>query len=141
MTSQIEFIKVDPNACLPSRGTSMSAGVDLYALEDCVVYPLTICAKVRTGVSCNIPYGYYGRVAGRSSLALTYGSQVLGGVIDYDYKGEIIVLMCVRSTFYIKKGARIAQLLIEPVNMAPVVELVTRVQDNSIHAGFGSTGQ
>src|SRR6267142_4588188 len=84
----LRFKRLDPRALLPTRGSSQSAGLDIYAIED-----LTIRSGervlARTGLAVAIPEGYYGRIAPRSGLALRTGLDDLSGVIDADYRGEI----------------------------------------------------
>lgn len=78
--------RLNPNATLPTRGSSKAAGLDLYAVE-----PATIPAKGRavipTGIAVAIPDGYYGRTAPRSGLAVHNGLDVGAGVIDSDFRG------------------------------------------------------
>ena len=77
---------------LPTRGSAESAGLDLYSIEDLSIAPRQRYLA-RTGLAVAIPEGYYGRIAPRSGLALRTGLDVLSGVIDADYRGEIGCLL------------------------------------------------
>jgi dUTP pyrophosphatase len=114
---------------IPVRATAGSAGYDLYSVEnDFSIKPGTIY-KCGTGISLNFPKDHYGRIAPRSSLGVK-GIHVLGGVIDSDYRGEIIVLLyrlplvmtIPADVMVIKKGDRIAQLIFEKVSLPVLVE-------------------
>ena len=89
MSERLNFKRLHPEARLPTRGSAGAAGLDLCAVER-----LTIesggRAAVRTGLAVAIPRGFYGRVAPRSGLAVRHGLDVLAGVIDSDYRGEIL---------------------------------------------------
>eukprot|EP01124_Arcella_intermedia_P010849 TRINITY_DN17365_c0_g1_i1.p1 TRINITY_DN17365_c0_g1~~TRINITY_DN17365_c0_g1_i1.p1 ORF type:complete len:105 (-),score=8.92 TRINITY_DN17365_c0_g1_i1:50-364(-) len=76
----------------PVRGSNQSAGYDLFAAHP-VVIPRRGSGLVHTDIALQIPQGYYGRVAPRSSLALKFGIDVGAGVIDPDYRGEVGVLL------------------------------------------------
>lgn len=138
----LKFQKLHPDAILPSRGSKDACGLDISSVEE-----LTVKSGhrkgVRTGIAVAIPQGFYGRVAPRSGLALKMGIDVLAGVIDADYRGEIICLLINlgEHDFKINVGDRIAQLLIEKVAILTPrwdVELDITGRNSS---GFGSTGR
>jgi dUTP pyrophosphatase len=79
-------------ASVPERATSGAAGYDLRASFSCVVPPRGK-TQVHTGVSLQIPSGYYGRIAPRSSTAWSNHVDVGAGVIDSDYRGEVVVVL------------------------------------------------
>jgi dUTP pyrophosphatase len=97
---------------------------------------------VKTGISIAIPPGYYGRVAPRSGLAVKKGIDVLAGVIDGGYRGEIgVVLQNLSNEDYpFKKGDRVAQLILEQCNTIDWVELDELKDSARSDGGFGSTG-
>ena len=107
---------------MPARGTERSAGYDLSATQGHIGQPGETCA-IPTGVGVEFQAGRVGMICSRSSTA-KIGVVVTGGVIDQDYRGEIIVLLCNNSakTFVVGAGQRIAQLIILPCVMAPVVQ-------------------
>ena len=127
----------------PFRANKMDAGADLCSVEDAIITPLERKA-IGTGISIEIPEGYYGRIAPRSGLAYKNGIDVLAGVVDSSYRGEIKVILFntdKENNFEIKKGERIAQLIIEDhFNFEfDVVEELTYTERGS--GGFGSTGK
>lgn len=132
-------------AKIPTRGSAQAAGFDLYAAVnyDIEIQPHST-VKVDTGISIEIPEGYFGGIYARSGLATKQGLRPANciGVIDSDYRGEVIVALH-NDTIYtqkIKSGDRIAQLIIQPylnVDFNVVDELSDTERGNS---GFGSTG-
>lgn len=129
---------LEEGAILPSRGTEFSAGLDLYALEDTVInHGSTL---VRTGVHMSIPVNHVGMIKSRSSMAMK-NLYTEAGIIDSDYCGEIKVLMYSNNQeFSVKKGDKIAQLLIIPVNMQPCFQVKSLQNTVRGTGGFGSTG-
>lgn len=143
MFERLEFMRLHRAAKLPTRGSALSAGLDLYSIESVVLTGHGGLAAVRTGLSVAIPPGFYGRVAPRSGLAVKHGLDVLAGVIDSDYRGEIICALINHGeeAFEMEAGMRIAQLVIEAIALpAPVwSEDLSETERGS--RGFGSTGQ
>ncbi|WVO21286.1 uncharacterized protein IAS62_002593 [Cryptococcus decagattii] len=133
--------KLSSSATIPTRGSPLSAGYDLYSAEETVV-PARGKALIDSGLSIAVPEGTYGRVAPRSGLASKHSIDTGAGVIDADYRGPVKVLLFNYSDadFTIQKGDRIAQLILERIVMAPILE----VEDLDVTArgsgGFGSTG-
>ncbi len=138
----IPIKKLSDKATIPTQGSSEAAGYDLYAAEDNVVYSMSR-TLVKTNISIAIPEGYYGRIAPRSGLAFKHGIDVLAGVIDSDYRGDISVILFNTSTnseFKIKAGDRIAQIIIEKChNVHWDIENELNDTDRK-EKGFGSTG-
>lgn len=114
----LPFKKLDPDAKL-TRGSEWAAGYDLYAVEKGTVTDCT--TKFKTGVAVEIPPGYVGLIRDRSSLGAK-GIVVSGGVIDSDYRGEILVCLThvalppvyVDQFHVINVGDKIAQLVVVP---------------------------
>ncbi|OWZ54914.1 deoxyuridine 5'-triphosphate nucleotidohydrolase [Cryptococcus neoformans A2-102-5] len=133
--------KLSPSATLPTRGSSLSAGYDLYSAEETVV-PARGKALIDSGLSIAVPEGTYGRVAPRSGLATKHSIDTGAGVIDADYRGPVKVLLFnySDSDFTIQKGDRIAQLILEKIVMAPIVEVEDLDATARGSGGFGSTG-
>jgi len=139
---QINIKKLSENATIPSKGTNFAAGYDLYAAEDAVVVSGTR-KLIKTNISMEITPGYYGRIAPRSGLAYKNGIDVLAGVIDSDYRGDIGVILYNTDSnidFSVKKGDRIAQIIFEVCHSALFME--SEKLDNTLReaGGFGSTG-
>lgn len=134
---------LDKNAKIPFRANKTDAGADLCSIENYKIKPLERKA-ISTGISVKIPDGYYGRIAPRSGLAYKNGIDVLAGVIDSDYTGEIKVILFntdKEKSFEINKGDRIAQLIIEDhfnFDFEVVDELVDTERGDK---GFGSSGK
>lgn len=91
LQKDVDFMLLDPQAKMPTRAHEFDAGNDLYALEDCTIYPGCI-AKVRTGVAVSIPQMHQGIIKDRSSMG-SKGIHVFSGVIDHGYTGEISVVL------------------------------------------------
>ena len=143
---EIKVKRLENEARLPERAYS-SNGYDLFALEDVDIPPMnqsfsTTPVKVRTGIAIEIPKGYVGIIKERSSYG-SKGIAVRAGVIDQDYRGEIIVVLenHGHDDFHISKGDKIAQLLILPSLLADVVEVDELSSTERSDNGFGSSGQ
>ena len=97
---------------------------------------------VKTDISIACPAGTYARIAPRSGLAVKKGIDVGAGVVDADYRGNVGVVLFNFGTedFTVDVGDRIAQLILEKVNMAPVVEVEELTETERGAGGFGSTG-
>lgn len=142
----VKIKKLNQNATLPKYGTEYSAGADLYACEG---GEITIGANqtvfVHTGVAVQIPDGMVGLIYARSGLAskraLAPANKV--GVIDSDYRGEIIVALHNHSdeAQTIGDKERIAQLVIAPYYTANFIESDTLDDTSRGENGFGSTGK
>ena len=137
----LEFKRLHPEALLPTRGSVASAGLDLYSIEDVRIAPGER-SLVHTGLAVAIPEGYYGRVAPRSGLATRNGLDVLAGVIDADYRGELACLLINTGTeaVELQKHSKICQLIIEKIATPGAVwadDLSANVRGGGV---FGSTG-
>ena len=143
MSSMNLEIKLDNGAKVPQHGTENSAGFDISSYEELVLLPLTRCA-IKTGIYMKIPKGYYGQIAPRSGLAFKNGIDVFAGIIDSDYRGEIKVILYNSDLIIplnIKKGDRIAQLIILPYHN-PEIKVVNELSESERgNKGFGSTGK
>ena len=141
MFERLHFKRLHPEARLPSRGSAGAAGLDLYAIERVTIAPGGRAA-VRTGLAVAVPAGFYGRVAPRSGLAVRHGVDVLAGVIDSDYRGEILCALVNhgREPFEVEPGARVAQLVVETI-ATPEPAWAEDLEETERGAGgFGSTG-
>jgi len=137
----LRFKKLEANAALPTRGSPAAAGLDLYSIEVVSLGP-NQRSLVRTGLAVAIPEGFYGRLAPRSGLASKKGLDVLAGVIDADYRGEIQCLLYNTGDEVVELPAqtRICQLIIEKI-ITPIPALVDDLTDTTRGSGgFGSTG-
>lgn len=139
----LPFLKLHPDATVPERINPDDAGLDLAALQHTVL-PRRSWATVRTGLATAIPPNHYGRIAPRSGLAAIHGIDVLGGVIDSGYRGELKVVLHNPQDegVVILQGDRIAQLIVSPIVVA-YPELVEDLPEGDSRGGggFGSTGR
>ena len=135
------FKKLDPRAVLPTRGSAAAAGLDIYSIENVAIDPGQR-ALVRTGLAAAIPEGHYGRIAPRSGLALRTGLDVLSGVIDADYRGEIGCLLynAGDNTINLPAQSKICQLIIEKIITPAAVWAEEISETDRGSGGFGSTG-
>lgn len=98
---------------------------------------------VKTGISIEIPTGkYYARIAPRSGLSINNGIDILGGVIDADFRGEIKIILINHGTksFTINHQDRVAQLIFEKIAQIQIVQVDDLSETNRGNGGFGSTG-
>ncbi|HVF51459.1 MAG TPA: dUTP diphosphatase [Pyrinomonadaceae bacterium] len=133
--------RLDPRARLPARGSEAAAGLDIHCLEDLRIEPKAR-ALARTGLAVAIPVGFYGRIAPRSGLAARAGLDVLSGVIDADYRGEIICVLYNTGDAAIElpQGSKMCQLIIEKI-ITPECVWADELDETARGAGgFGSTG-
>ena len=138
----VKVKKIHQDAILPRYAHPGDAGMDLFSCVD-----LTIKAGERalvpTGISMEFPQGHVALIWDKSGLAANKGIKTMAGVIEYTYRGEykIVLLNTSNDDFFIKKGDKIAQVLIQPISTAEVVE-VSDLSETSRGAGaFGSTGK
>lgn len=130
-------------AVLPTRAHAHDAGLDLYAVESSAI---TAGARkvVGTGIAVGIPEGHVGLVHPRSGLASKHGVTVLNapGTIDTGYTGEVRVILHNTSarTFQVEPGTRIAQLIVQRVELPRVVEVDSLEDSERGAGGFGSSG-
>ena len=142
---KIKVKKIDERATLPTYGTEISAGADLYALSDGAVEIAPHETKfMHTGLSMEIPSGYVGFVCARSGIALKRGLAPANkvGVVDSDYRGEIMVAIHnhTNEKQVIENGERVAQIIILPYLAAEYVESDSLSDTQRGEGGFGSTG-
>ncbi|KAI3644834.1 hypothetical protein MP228_010998 [Amoeboaphelidium protococcarum] len=133
--------KLSDKARLPTRGSVHAAGYDLYAAKEVTVSAKGKCV-VPTDLSIAIPEGTYARVAPRSGLAVKNFIDVGAGVVDFDYRGPLGVVLFNFSDvdFQVKEGDRIAQLILERIVTPDVVEVEDLENTDRGVNGFGSTG-
>lgn len=143
----IKIKKLNENAIIPTYGSAEAAGCDLYALldtDEVVIHPGET-ELVHTGISVEIQSGYYGGIYARSGLASKKGLRPANctGVIDADYRGEIMVALHNDSSSIqtISNHERIAQLIIEPYKRADFLVVDDLADTERGEGGFGSTGK
>jgi len=136
----ITFKKVDDNGLIPECKTQGAAGLDLHCLNKVWIRP-GCQEKIKTGISCAIPSGWVGVIKPRSSLAINHSIDVMAGVIDSDYRGEIIIVLRNHGggLFSCDAGDRVAQMIVIK-NMTGAVEAFSLDDTGRGDKGFGSTG-
>jgi dUTP pyrophosphatase len=142
----VPVVKLDPQLSLPSYARTGDAGADLVARHGVTLAPRGGRATVPTGISLALPEGYAGFVQPRSGLALGHGVTCLNspGLIDSGYRDEVAVLLVntdPESAYEVRRGDRIAQLVIQRVERADFVEVEQLPPSKRGYDGFGSTGR
>ncbi len=142
---QVPLVRLDPDLDLPAYARPGDAGADLVARDDHELAPGGGRARVSTGVSVAIPEGYAGFVLPRSGLALRHGVTCLNtpGLIDAGYRGELQVLLVntdPSEAFTVRRGERIAQLVIMKVEQAAFAVVDAHDDTDRGAGGWGSTG-
>ena len=146
MYTEINFTKLNYNAKDPVCGSLEAAGYDLSAAIDTNVgIPPHQTVKIPTGIAIELPRGTFGGIYARSGIATKEGLRPANctGVIDSDYRGEIIVALHNDSDTYriVEPGERIAQLIIQPYIRAKFNEIGSLGTTDRGTGGFGSTGK
>ncbi|KIM67849.1 hypothetical protein SCLCIDRAFT_1209983 [Scleroderma citrinum Foug A] len=139
--TQLRVKRLSDKAKLPTRGSALAAGYDLYSAENKVI-PAHGKALIDTQISLAVPLGTYGRVAPRSGLASKFMIDTGAGVVDADYRGPLFVLLYNLSDkdFEVHEGDRIAQLILERIYTPQVLEVESLEETARGTNGFGSTG-
>jgi len=138
---KIKVKKLSQEAIIPCYAHEGDAGMDLFSIEN-----LTIKAgkreMIHTGISIELPIGFVAPVWDKSGLAIKNGLKTIGGVIEHTYHGEYCVAIFNSSNqdYAIKKGQKIAQILIQPICTAEIEEVQELTKSVRGDKGFGSTG-
>lgn len=138
--------KLREDAILPQRAHATDSGLDLFAAEDVVIW-YKEHKLIPTGIAIELEPGYEAQVRSKSGLALKQGAFVLNspGTVDHGYQGEVGVILFNTSgteVVKIKKGQKIAQLVIQKVELPEVIEVDEIYNEGTDRGdgGFGSTG-
>lgn len=145
---EVQVKRLNDKAKLPTYGSTFAAGLDLYSCEDLIIEPQSR-AIVKTGIAIDIKDSlYHGFIWPRSGLSSKNGIDVLGGVIDNDYIGEIMVILFnsdKSKSLEVKTGDRIAQLVLQKVPDCELVDMTNHglkaEGKQRGESGFGSTGR
>ena len=130
----MEIVLMNGNAIIPTRASKRSAGLDLYSSID-VCIELGSIKKINSGICISLPENSYGSIRDKSSLAAK-GLLTLGGLIDNDYTGEIIITMTsLIEPIKIKQGHKIAQLIVSNIMHPEIVKFLKSTERNV--KGFG----
>ena len=142
---RVLITRLDPQLPIPTYAKPGDAGADLYSRIDLTLAPGER-ALVPTGISIALPDGFVALVHPRSGLAIKHGISMVNapGTVDAGYRGELQVILIntdLKEKFEIKRGDRIAQLVIQRVERAEFVEVATLPGSTRKSDGFGSTGR
>lgn len=146
MSEVLKIKKISENAVTPTRGSKDAAGFDLYCAESSIVEILPgSTVKIHTGIQMEIPDGYVGLLFARSGIAIKKGLRPANavGVIDSDYRGEIIVALHNDSNTaqYVNPGDRVAQIVIVKYFAPSIKEVIEDLSETERgEGGFGSSG-
>jgi dUTP pyrophosphatase len=137
---ELKVKKIHKDAKLPLYQHKGDAGLDLFSAVDCVLEAGEV-KPIQTGIKVAIPHGYVGLVWDKSGISLQ-GVHRLAGVVDSGYRGELQVVLVNlgKEPFVIKKGMKIAQMLVQPIAEVKVVEAEELDDTSRGQNGFGSTG-
>lgn len=140
---KVKIKKLNPEAIVPDISYKGDAGMDLYSVEEYTLKPGER-HLFSTGISASVPEGYVSLVWDRSGNAAKRGLKTMAGVIDCHYRGEwkIVLLNTTNEEYTVKKGDKIAQVLVQPV-ARPEVEEVEELDEDTERGegGFGSSGR
>jgi len=119
----MKVVKLSQKATLPTRGSSFSAGLDLYSTISGTLQPLER-VLIPLDISIELPDGTFGHILSRSGLSVKHGIHVGAGVIDEDYRGNVAVLLfnLGNTPFEYQVGDRIAQLVVKKYERVEVIE-------------------
>lgn len=137
---KIKIKKLKQDAKLPEYAHQGDAGMDIFSVEDTIIGPKQR-KLISTGLSIELPKGYVSLVWDKSGIA-SKGLTTIAGVLDYTYRGEykILLLNISDQDYKIKKGDKIAQILIQKVETAEIEEVNELSDTIRGEGGFGSTG-
>lgn len=139
----MNFKRLTETAHRPTKSNTFDAGWDLYS-DQLVSLPPGTRETVGTGIAFDVPQGYVGLIWPRSGIASRSGIDVLGGVIDSGYQGEVKVILVNHDpsfSYTAKAGARIAQIVFQPILMGGMFEVEEfSMRTTRGDSGFGSTG-
>lgn len=140
--SFVQIVCLSENGTIPVRSSHGAAGYDVYSSCSGTIPPKQRLL-IPLDISIELPPGHYGHIVARSGLAVRNGIQVMAGIIDEDYRGNVGVLLYNSSDteYSFSKGERIAQMIIKRYEIVEFItkETVTETQRGT--NGFGSTGK
>jgi dUTP pyrophosphatase len=139
---KLKIKRLDPEAKLPTYAHDGDAGMDIYSLETYTLKPHER-KGFKTGLSFEMDKEFVGLIWDKSGLAIKHGLKVMGGVLDSNYRGELIlgILNTSEKEYTIEKGDKIAQLLIQRIETAQIEEVDELSDTDRGQGGLGSTGK
>jgi dUTP pyrophosphatase len=142
MNTTVKVKRLNEHATLPLYKRPGDAAFDLFSCEDWTLEPHEQHI-FQIGIAMAIPEGHVGLIWDRSGLGAKHGIKTLGGVIDHTYRGEVGVglINLTKAQYNVKKGDRIAQMLIQKVETAKLEEVADLDETHRGAEGFGSSGR
>lgn len=141
---KLKIHKVDKELPTPKYAHKGDAGMDLYSVENGVLEPGEF-KLFSTGIKLSIPEGHEVQVRPRSGLALKHGISIVNapGTIDSGYRGHVgvVLINLGKELFEIKRGDRIAQMVLKKVEQADIIEVEELDETTRADGGYGSTGR
>lgn len=139
---KVKVKKLKKDAIIPRYAHKGDAGMDLFSTENYIV-PVGKRQLVSTGIAIELPEGYFASIRGKSGLAYKRGISILGGVIEWTYRGEygVIILNTGNEDFEIRAGDQVAQVVISPVASVELEDIEELSDTDRGDGGFGSTGR
>lgn len=139
---KINFKKLHSDTKVPSFAHATDAGFDLFAIEDTTIAPGER-KSIPTGLALAIPDGYVGLIWDKSGISHKHGIKTIGGVIDAEYRGEILIGMINLSneSYTFEKGHKVAQMIIQERVYVDFEEVEELDETTRGAGGFGSTGK
>jgi len=141
---KLKIKKLYEGAIIPAYANHGDAGLDLFSCSECLLNPGKR-ELIKTGISLEVPLGYEMQVRPRSGLALKKGISIVNspGTIDAGYRGEIGVILINHGeeNFEVKKGDKIAQMVLNKIEIADIEEVNELTESSRGEKGFGSTGK
>ena len=140
-SNKLRFVKLTADGKAPERGSTYAAGFDLFSAKTMVIPPQGRGLE-ETDIAMMLPEGTYGQIAPRSEMAIKHFTDVGGGVIDFDFTGNVGVILFNHGVepFKIDKGDKIAQLIVEKIAQPVLVEALRVKRTERGANGFGLTG-
>jgi len=138
---QLRIQKIDPEAKVPVSPYKGDAGMDIFSIEEVSIAPGEKAA-IKTGLKLAIPEGYAGFVWDKSGLAVKSHLKTMAGVIDSNYRGELIIVLTNlgKEIYHVEKGSKVAQLIITPIATPEIIEGEVADETERGEGGFGSSG-
>jgi dUTP pyrophosphatase len=139
---KLKVKKIHPDAKIPRYVREGDAGLDIYSIEDYTLKPGER-KTFRTGISYELEPGYVSLIWDKSGLASKHGIKTMGGVIEYTYRGELLIVLLNTSDkeYHFEVGDKIAQMLIQPITTAIVEESDDFSESARGTNAFGSSGR
>jgi dUTP pyrophosphatase len=138
---QLQIQKIRPEAKIPVSPYKGDAGMDIFSIEELSIAPGEKAA-IKTGLKLAIPEGYAGFVWDKSGLAVKNHLKTMAGVIDSNYRGELIIVLTNlgKEIYHVEKGSKVAQLIITPIATPEITEGEVTDKTERGEGGFGSSG-